>query len=153
MFRSVDLELDDLRVRKANARHLLAELLLHETIEVPLHERFYLGGPNSLRGWKFRQVSPVDSTGFAVGGTTEVLGNAEYLIPLPFGLRLAGFFDVGNVYAQGKAVDPSTLRSDVGAGVRWLSPFGPIRVDYGVKLDRKSHEYLGAFQFSVGSAF
>jgi outer membrane protein insertion porin family len=121
--------------------------------EVPIFERFFLGGPNSLRGWKFRQVSPHDATGFAVGGTTEVLGNAEYLIPLPFGLRLAGFFDIGNVYASGAKFDPSGLRSDVGAGVRWLSPFGPIRVDYGVKLDRRAGEELGAFQFSVGSAF
>jgi outer membrane protein insertion porin family len=121
--------------------------------EVPIFERFYLGGPNSLRGWKFRQVAPVDSTGFAIGGTTEVLGNAEYMIPLPFGLRLAGFFDIGNVYAQGKKLDPTSLRSDVGAGVRWLSPFGPLRLDYGLKLDRKPNEDLGAFQFSVGSAF
>lgn len=121
--------------------------------KVPLFERFYLGGPNSLRGWKFRQVSPVDETGFAVGGTTEVLGSAEYQIPLPFGLRIAGFFDIGNVYAQGTRFDPSKLRSDVGAGVRWLSPFGPLRLDYGVKLDRHPTEDLGAFQFSVGSAF
>lgn len=120
--------------------------------EVPIFERFFLGGPNTLRGWKFRQVSPVDATGFAIGGTTEVLGNVEYLIPLPFGLRVAGFFDIGNVYEPGK-VDFSKLRSDVGAGVRWLSPFGPIRVDYGIKLDRKPNEDLGAFQFSVGSAF
>jgi outer membrane protein insertion porin family len=121
--------------------------------KVPIFERFYLGGPNSLRGWKFRQVSPVDSTGFAVGGTKEVLASAEYQIPLPFGLRLAGFFDVGNVYASGENVDPSKLRSDVGMGVRWQSPFGPLRLDYGVKLDRHAHEDLGAFQFSVGSAF
>jgi outer membrane protein insertion porin family len=94
----------------------------------------------------------VDATGFPVGGTTEVLANLEYLIPLPFGLRLAGFFDVGNVYASG-ATNLFKVRSDVGAGIRWLSPFGPIRVDYGIKLDRSSHEDLGAFQFSVGSAF
>jgi outer membrane protein insertion porin family len=121
--------------------------------EVPIFERFFLGGPNSLRGWKFRQVSPHDDTGFAVGGTSEVLGNVEYLIPLPFGLRLAGFFDVGNVYAAGSAPDITDLRSDAGAGVRWLSPFGPIRVDYGIKLDRRAGEDFGAFQFSVGSAF
>lgn len=121
--------------------------------KVPIFERFFLGGPNSLRGWKFRQISPHDSTGFATGGTKEILGNAEYLIPLPFGLRLAGFFDIGNVYAAGSKVDLTDLRSDVGAGVRWLSPFGPIRLDYGVKLDRRTGEDLGAFQFSVGSAF
>jgi outer membrane protein insertion porin family len=120
--------------------------------EVPIFERFYLGGPNSLRGWKFRQVSPVDSTGFAIGGTTEVLGNIEYMVPLPFGLRIAGFFDAGNVYAPGTNLDDG-IRSDVGGGVRWLSPFGPLRLDYGVKLDRRKGEDLGAFQFSVGSAF
>ena len=120
--------------------------------EVPIFERFYLGGPNSLRGWKFRQVSPVDNTGFAIGGTTEVLGNVEYLVPLPFGLRIAGFFDAGNVYASGVHLDDG-IRSDVGGGVRWLSPFGPLRLDYGVKLDRRKGEDLGAFQFSVGSAF
>ena len=121
--------------------------------EVPIFERFFLGGPNSLRGWKFRQVSPVDSTGFPIGGTTEVLGNLEYLIPLPFGLRLAAFVDVGNVYAQGSKIDVSSLKADVGGGIRWLSPFGPIRIDYGVKLNPNPHEDLGAFQFSVGSAF
>src|SRR5262249_2904622 len=121
--------------------------------KVPIYERFYLGGPNSLRGWKVRQVSPVHSTGFAIGRTNEVFGSAGYQIPMPFGLRLARVFDVGNVYAQGHHVDPSKLRSDVGMGVRWLSPFGPLRLDYGVKLDRHAHEDLGAFQFSVGSAF
>lgn len=120
---------------------------------VPIFERFFLGGPNSLRGWKYRQVSPKDDTGFAVGGTKEVLANAEYLIPLPFGIRLAGFIDIGNVYTSSENINLSSLRSDVGAGVRWLSPFGPIRLDYGVKLDRRSGEDLGAFQFSVGSAF
>ena len=121
--------------------------------ETPIFERFFLGGPNSLRGWKFRQVSPVDSTGFPIGGESEALGNVEYLIPLPFGLRIAGFFDAGNVWATGSSHNLSDIRSDVGAGVRWLSPFGPLRLDYGVKLDRRKGEDFGAFQFSVGSAF
>ena len=121
--------------------------------EVPIFERFYLGGPNSLRGWKFRQVSPIDETGFAIGGTTELLGNIEYMVPLPFGLRIAGFFDAGNVYTSNADIMSTGVRSDVGGGVRWLSPFGPLRVDYGVKLDRRKGEDLGAFQFSVGSAF
>jgi outer membrane protein insertion porin family len=125
--------------------------------DVPIFERFFLGGPNSLRGWKFRQISPIDDTGFPIGGTSEILTNVEYLVPLPFGLRVAGFFDAGNVYASGvrngSTFDPTNIRSDVGAGVRWLSPFGPLRLDYGIKLDRRRGEDLGAFQFSVGSAF
>lgn len=121
--------------------------------DVPIFERFYLGGPNSLRGWKYRQVSPIDETGFAVGGTTQVLGNIEYTIPLPFGLRVAAFLDAGNVWSNDVKVNPTDIRSDVGGGIRWLSPFGPIRLDYGIKLDRRKGEDFGAFQFSVGSAF
>ncbi len=85
--------------------------------------------------------------------TSEVLGNVEYIIPLPFNIRVAGFFDIGNVYGFGTKFDLTDLRYAAGAGVRWLSPFGPIRVDYGINLDRRNGEDFGAFQFSVGSPF
>jgi outer membrane protein insertion porin family len=120
---------------------------------VPIYERFYLGGPNTIRAFKFRSVSPVDDAGFKTGGTSEVLATVEYLIPLPFGLRLAFFFDVGNVYGFGTPFDPTDLRFGPGAGIRWQSPFGPIRVDYGLNIDRRAGEGPGAFQFSVGSPF
>jgi outer membrane protein insertion porin family len=121
--------------------------------ESPLFERFFLGGPNTLRGWKFRQISPVDSSGQQTGGNSQVLGNIEYLIPLPFNLRLALFMDVGNVYGFSTKFDITNLKADVGAGIRWVSPFGPIRVDYGLKITRESGEDIGALQFSVGSPF
>ncbi len=120
---------------------------------LPVFERFYLGGPNSIRSFKFRQVSPKDESGLRIGGSSEVLGNAEYIIPLPFGLRLAGFFDVGNVYGFGTKFDLTDLKKGVGGGVRWQSPFGPIRVDYGINPDRKPGEDFGAFNFSVGTPF
>jgi outer membrane protein insertion porin family len=120
---------------------------------LPLFERFYLGGPNTLRMFKFRQVSPTDETGERIGGTSEVLGNVEYIIPLPYGIRLAVFFDIGNAYGFGTKFDLTDLRKGVGAGVRWMSPFGPIRIEYGVKVDRKEGEDFGALQFSVGSPF
>ena len=120
---------------------------------LPIFERFYLGGPNSIRGFKFRQVSPVDESGLRIGGSTEVLGNAEYLVPLPFGIRLAGFFDIGNVYGFGADFDLTDLKKAAGGGVRWQSPFGPIRLDYGFNLDRKAGEDVGAFHFSVGTPF
>jgi outer membrane protein insertion porin family len=121
--------------------------------EFPLFERFYLGGPNSFRGVKFREISPVDETGTRIGGTSELLGTVEYIIPLPFGFRLAAFFDIGNVYGFGTSFDPTDTREAAGGGVRWISPFGPIRIDYGVLLDRKSGEDFGAVHFSVGSPF
>jgi outer membrane protein insertion porin family len=120
---------------------------------LPIFERYYLGGPNSIRGFKFRQVSPRDEAGIRVGGTSEVLGNAEYIVPLPFGIRLAGFFDIGNVYGFGTDFDLTDLRKAAGGGVRWQSPFGPIRLDYGFNLDRRTGEDAGAFHFSVGTPF
>lgn len=120
---------------------------------LPLFERFYLGGPNTVRSFKFRKISPVDENGLRIGGTSELLGNIEYLVPLPFNLRLAGFYDVGNVYGFGTKFDITDLKQGVGAGVRWLSPFGPIRVDYGINPSPKKGEDFGAFQFSVGSTF
>ncbi|MBI4636188.1 MAG: outer membrane protein assembly factor BamA, partial [Candidatus Rokubacteria bacterium] len=103
---------------------------------VPLFERFYLGGANSIRSRKSRQISPTDSSGTRIGGNSQVLGNVEYLIPLPFGIRGALFYDVGNVYGPdiegGDRFDPLDLRHAAGLGFRWASPFGPLRVDYGV---------------------
>jgi outer membrane protein insertion porin family len=124
---------------------------------VPLFERFYLGGSNSLRQFKALQVSPRDSSGTQIGGNVELVGNIEYLIPLFFGIRAALFYDVGNVWGPDEANRPrfdlTTLRHGAGLGFRWNSPFGPIRVDYGVKLDQKKGESFGNFNFSVGSAF
>ena len=121
--------------------------------ELPLFERFYLGGSNSIRSYKSRQVSPRDNNGIRVGGTTEALGNIEYIVPLPFNVRAALFVDVGNVYGFGTKFDLTDLRTALGGGLRWLSPFGPIRVDYGFNLNPRPGDRPGAFNFSVGSPF
>jgi outer membrane protein insertion porin family len=121
--------------------------------DLPLFERFYLGGANSIRSFKSRQISPRNDAGTRIGGTTEVLGNVEYIVPLPFNVRAALFFDVGNVYGFKTKFDLTDLRTAVGGGLRWLSPFGPIRVDYGFNLDQRPGEKPGAFNFSVGSPF
>jgi outer membrane protein insertion porin family len=121
--------------------------------DVPLFERFFLGGPNSIRSFKFRALSPVDDQGVRIGGTSEVLATAEYLIPLPFSFRLAAFADIGNVYGFTTDFDITDLREAAGFGVRWNSPFGPIRVDYGFNLNRRAGEEPGALHFSVGSPF
>jgi outer membrane protein insertion porin family len=120
---------------------------------LPVFERFFLGGPNSIRSFKTRQISPQDEFGTRIGGTTEVLGNVEYLIPLPFDVRLAAFFDIGNVYGFKTKFDLTDLRKAAGGGIRWVSPFGAIRLDYGFNLDRRPGEKAANFHFSVGSPF
>ncbi len=124
---------------------------------VPFFERYYLGGPNTIRSFKSRQISPEDSSGTAIGGNVQVLGNIEYSVPLLFGVKAAFFFDAGNVYGPDQSVhlpvDLTNLKYAVGPGLRWNSPFGPIRVDYGLNPNPKSGEKFGNFQFSMGSAF
>ncbi len=124
---------------------------------LPLFERFYLGGSNSLRQFKSLQVSPRDRTGTRIGGNSELLGTIEYLIPLFFGIKAAIFYDGGNVWgpdvASGSRFDITDVRHGAGGGLRWNSPFGPIRVDYGIKLDKKKGESFGSFNFSAGSSF
>jgi outer membrane protein insertion porin family len=128
---------------------------------VPLFERFFLGGPNTIRSFKAQEVSPEDSSGTKIGGNIELLANVEYTVPLFFGIRAAAFVDIGNVWgpdiSAGQKFDLTVLHYAAGMGLRWLSPFGPIRVDYGVNLnpDTKppNKQSFGNFQFSVGSAF
>jgi len=124
---------------------------------VPLFERFYMGGPNSLRGWKARQISPIDQSATKVGGTIFLLGTIEYSVPLFFGIRAAVFYDIGQVYGPdtsfGTTFDLADLRHDAGLSLRWASPFGPLRIDYGIKLDRRKNESFGEFHFAVGAPF
>ena len=95
----------------------------------------------------------MDEFGTKIGGNGEVLGNAEYIVPLPFNFRVAAFFDVGNVYGFTTPFDITDLRDAAGPGIRWASPFGPIRVDYGVNLDRRKGDSFGEVQFSMGAPF
>jgi outer membrane protein insertion porin family len=124
---------------------------------VPLFERFYLGGANSIRSFKAQEVSPQDSSGTRIGGTIQLLANIEYTVPLFFNIRAAAFYDIGNVWgpdiAAGTKFDITDLKQAIGLGFRWVSPFGPIRVDYGVNPNQKRGERFGNFNFSVGSAF
>ncbi len=122
--------------------------------DVPISERFFLGGDTSLRGFRTRSVGPRDAaSGFVLGGDKQILLTSELLIPIFPHFRLALFFDAGNAYGLGTAFDPTDLRLDAGAGVRFQSPLGPLRLDYGFNLDRRPGEKMGQINFSVGSPF
>jgi len=122
--------------------------------EVPIFERFFLGGPTTLRRLRTRSLSPRDATGARIGGDKELLFNAELLIPLVIPrFRAALFFDAGNAYGFGKDFDPTDLRTSAGIGFRWFSPLGPIRIDYGINLDREPGEKSAQFHFAIGSTF
>jgi outer membrane protein insertion porin family len=121
--------------------------------EVPIFERFFLGGATSLRGQGTREVGPRDENGAVIGGTSELLFSAELLIPVFPRFRLVFFFDAGNAYGFGDSFDPTDLRLGAGGGFRFFSPLGPLRLELGYNLDRKSGEDAYQIHFAVGSPF
>ena len=121
---------------------------------IPIYERFYLGGINTLRGFKTRSIGPKDpATNEVIGGDKEVFANLEYLFPLVEAQRVKGllFFDVGNAYD--KDIDLSEVRTSAGAGIRWFSPVGPLRLEWGYNLDREEDEKSSQWEFTIGTVF
>ena len=119
---------------------------------VPLFDRYFLGGVTSLRGFRYRQVGPKDAeTGEPIGGNTFFLGSAEYSIPIIERLRFAVFYDIGNVYAKSYDFDFKDYLDNWGVGVRLNIPrLGPLRLDYGIPITHPNANGSGKFQFSVG---
>ena len=134
----------------------------HSGKEIPLFERFFPGGINSLRGFRARTLGPrepvfdsanqiVDTT--PVGGSSQLIVNNEVIFPIveSIGLRGVVFFDSGNAFTEPQGLDVGDLRYDAGWGVRWLSPIGPLRIEIGYPLDKKKGEEGSVFQFSFGA--
>lgn len=122
--------------------------------ELPLYERFYIGGIYTMRGLGFGEAGPKDSaTGDPIGGTEELIFNTEYIFPLVSDIKLKGvvFFDAGNSYDSFNNF--GYLRYTTGAGARWISPIGPIRLEWGYNLDRKEGERSSRFEFAFGTFF
>jgi outer membrane protein insertion porin family len=122
--------------------------------DLPLYERFYLGGMDTIRGFDFGEAGPEDENGDVIGGTSEVILSAEWVYPLVKSMGLHGvlFFDMGKAYDQDENLDLD-LRQSVGFGVRWKSPMGPLRVEWGLNLSPEDDEKSAVWDFSVGQFF
>ncbi|MCL1926110.1 MAG: outer membrane protein assembly factor BamA [Syntrophorhabdaceae bacterium] len=125
--------------------------------EVPLYERFFLGGPYSVRGFRARSISPIDpATGDSIGGNKYFVSNFEFQFPLAADVGFKGvlFIDAGNTWGKGAApFRHEGLWTGYGVGVRWYSPMGPMRFEYGWNTDRPPGAPAGVFEFTVGTAF
>ncbi|MBU4232695.1 MAG: outer membrane protein assembly factor BamA [Proteobacteria bacterium] len=121
---------------------------------MPAYELFYLGGIDTIRGFKYAEISPRDpSTGDRIGGNRFLQFNQELRFPLYKKLGLTGtiFFDAGNVYGPNQ-VGPF-LRTSAGVGFRWFSPMGPLRVEWGYNLSKHPWERSSAWEFTMGGSF
>jgi len=121
---------------------------------IPLTERFYVGGINTMRGFVFGRAGPVTSDGSLLGADQQIIINNDFIFPLSAEAKLNGvlFFDYGKGHSDVAGVS-TKFRSSAGIEARWISPFGPLRAAYGINLDREPLERKGVFEFSVGSLF
>ncbi|MCL4817570.1 MAG: BamA/TamA family outer membrane protein [Vicinamibacteria bacterium] len=130
-----------------SARVGLARTLgLDEPLLLPLPERFFAGGDYSLRGFAPDAVAPK-------GGNALLLGSGELRFEVRERASLAAFADVGNVYPLVGDVSLRDLRYAAGIGLRYRSPLGPLRLDWGYKLNRRPGESRSRFHVTVGHAF
>jgi outer membrane protein insertion porin family len=124
------------------------------TNHVPIFDTLYLGGPNSLRGFRFRAMAPHDNKGQPIGGDSLARMTAEYTFPIMDRVRGAGFYDTGFVNPGAFDMSVSKMGSDVGLGLRLDLPIGPVRLDYGVPIQNPYHSSSsGQFNFSMGYQF
>ena len=152
-------------IRKGDVLEVVGRTGVAESLEsqdVPFYERFYLGGLYSLRGFKFRSVSPREqmSNGLfysePVGGDSYWFGSVEYSTPIfeqerGIGVRFALFYDIGSVAADPWKWDWKHYSDNWGIGLRLNLPIGPIRLDYGIPIHHDQFNSGGGqFQFGVG---
>ncbi len=129
-----------------------------DTDEIPINDRLFLGGARSLRGYRHREVGPkvhpdaeTGGRSHPVGGQTLAMFSAEYNIPLAKVLRLAAFYDIGNVWHDSFDPDFGELASTWGFGIRFDIPGFPIRLDYAIPLEHDDdYTRTERFIFSIG---
>ncbi|UJJ31499.1 autotransporter assembly complex protein TamA [Halopseudomonas maritima] len=125
-------------------RLALGAVATNDFSSIPPSLRFFAGGDQSIRGYDYQSLSPVDSTDETVGGRYLIASTAEYQYEFIDKWRAATFVDYGN--AIDSLTDP--LKTSVGVGVRWVSPIGPIRVDLARSLSDPDEGYK--IHFSMG---
>ncbi len=124
--------------------------------KLPVYDNFYLGGMNSIRGFKSSTVSPVNPVnGEKYGGDKMWFANLELHFPLvsDAGLRGVVFSDFGNVYAQDDDWDLGSMKKSAGVGINWLSPVGPLRLVWGYNLDSQPDDEEAQWDFAMGGNF
>ena len=135
----------------------LARTFGESPLFLPLPDRFYAGGDYSLRGFSLDTVGPLapGPTGRLVpaGGNALLLAGAELRVNAGRHFSVAAFTDAGNVYPLVSDLDAGELRYTAGLGLRYRSALGPLRVDWGYKLNRRAGESAYRVHFTLGHAF
>jgi len=124
-----------------------------ETDELPIVERFFLGGRTTVRGYIQDDLGPKGKDDTPIGGNAYLMENLELRVSITESLGLVAFLDGGNVWLKMDQMSLNDFKFTTGLGFRYSTPVGPVRVDYGHKLQREKGESAGELHFSIGHAF
>ena len=118
---------------------------------IPVEDRFYSGGSNSIRGWNRSRLGPTRESGTPVGGKCIFESNLEIRYPVVWRLSLVAFFEAGNVWEKSWSYNFNNMGYAAGSGLRVETPIGPVRFDVGFPVwnEKKSPQFF----ISVGQAF
>ena len=139
-----------------HAKAAAGQAFENEDSKLPVYENFYLGGMNSIRGFKSASISPLDpENDEKYGGDKMWYSNLEVTFPLltDAGLYGVAFTDFGNVYAEYEDWDFSEIKKSAGLGVNWLSPMGPLRLVWAYNLDKQEGDEDANWDFAMGGNF
>ena len=119
----------------------------------PLFKRYFPGGINTVRGYRNRSLGPKDDRGNEYGGAKQLIYNLDLIFPLinSAGLKGVFFYDWGQAFDDGVNIKFQDLREAYGLGLRWNSPIGPIRIEFGFPIDPQEGEKGMVTMFSFGS--
>jgi len=129
-------------------------LTIGSNVSVPTNELLFLGGDDTIRGFSYQSLGPTDANGKATGSRSRWIVNEELRFRIWKNFSTAAFFDMGSLTNEFSDVGWHTnVRRSAGFGLRYNTPVGPIRADYGFKLDRKPGESIGHFHLTFGYLF
>jgi outer membrane protein assembly factor BamA len=120
---------------------------------VPSQEVYFLGGANTVRGFPENSLGPVSPSGQALGGQFYMVGNVELRRPVVGRFWMSLFMDIGNLWDEIESFEWTEWNVGAGLGVQFISPVGPIRLEYGRRVIRVDQPPGGQFHISVGYAF
>jgi len=123
---------------------------------LPFYDKFKMGGPKSVRGYKKNSLSPLDSTGKPLGGDFAVAGTSEIIFRPPFelpidNLRTAFYADFGAAFDDYDSADMGDIKGSVGLSIKWMSPFGGISISLSSPLNKEEGDETESFQFNLGT--
>jgi outer membrane protein insertion porin family len=139
--------------------------------EYPFFKNFYLGGVNTVRGYRQSSIGPVclatdlkcgslssSSINSFLGGNKQIIANAELFMPVPFiknndQFRLSAFIDAGSVYGSNQSLNLNDIRYSAGVGILWVSPFGPLKLVFAKPFNNQITDKTESIQFQMGQQF